>query len=310
MDRRTFLRNTTYSGLILTTGAYPLLASADAPEITRLTILHTNDVHSRVEPFPMDGGKNEGLGGVAKRATLIKRIRAEQKNVLLLDAGDIFQGTPYFNFFGGEVEMKLMSEMGYDAATIGNHDFDGGIDGLERQLINANFPLLITNYNFDNTVLKDKTKKYKIFNKGGLKIGVFGIGIELNGLVPPSLYKDTVWSDPLVEAEKWGTYLRQEEKCDFVICLSHLGYKYGPDENKVSDRIIAENTTDIDLIIGGHTHTFLKEPERLKNKVGKPVLINQVGWAGIILGRLDVFFERNKKGTCITCKNLLVGVNS
>lgn len=310
MDRRTFLRNTTYSGLILTTGAYPLLASVDAPEITRLTILHTNDVHSRVEPFPMDGGKNEGLGGVAKRATLIKRIRAEQKNVLLLDAGDIFQGTPYFNFFGGEVEMKLMSEMGYDAATIGNHDFDGGIDGLERQLINANFPLLITNYNFDNTVLKDKTKKYKIFNKGGLKIGVFGIGIELNGLVPPSLYKDTVWSDPLVEAEKWGTYLRQEEKCDFVICLSHLGYKYGPDENKVSDRIIAENTTDIDLIIGGHTHTFLKEPERLKNKVGKPVLINQVGWAGIILGRLDVFFERNKKGTCITCKNLLVGVNS
>lgn len=310
MDRRSFLKYSTYSGLLLTSGAFPLLAAADAPEITRLTILHTNDVHSRVDPFPMDGGKNEGLGGVAKRATLIKRIREEQKNVLLLDAGDIFQGTPYFNFFGGELEMKLMSEMGYDAATIGNHDFDAGIDGLEKQLLHANFPLLVTNYNFDNTILKGKTKEYKIFNKGGLKIGVFGVGIELNGLVPKALYKDTVYSDPLVAAEKCASYLKNEEKCDYVICLSHLGYKYGPNENKISDRYLAENSTNIDLIIGGHTHTFLKEPERMKNKVGNPVLINQVGWAGIILGRLDIYFERNKKGTCITCKNILVSATS
>lgn len=310
MNRRSFIKNTTYSGLILTSGAYPLIAAADAPEITQLTILHTNDVHSRIDPFPMDGGKNEGLGGAAKRATLIKRIRAEQKNVLLLDAGDIFQGTPYFNFFGGEIEMKLMSEMGYDAATIGNHDFDGGIDGLDRQLVHANFPLLITNYNFDNTLLKGKTKEYSIFHKGGLKIGVFGIGIELNGLVPKSLYKDTIYTDPIVAAEKWASYLKHEEKCDYVICLSHLGYKYGPNENKVSDRYLAENSANIDLIIGGHTHTFLKEPDKLKNRVGNPVLINQVGWAGIVLGRLDIYFERNKKGTCVTCKNILVGTNS
>ncbi|MBK8347137.1 MAG: metallophosphoesterase [Saprospiraceae bacterium] len=308
MDRRTFLRNTTYSGLLLTTGAYPILASSSSPEITRLTILHTNDVHSRIEPFPMDGSKNEGLGGVAKRATLIKRIREEQSHVLLLDAGDIFQGTPYFNFFGGELELKLMSEMGYDAATIGNHDFDGGMDGLERQLIHANFPLLVTNYDFENTVLKGKTKPYKIFVKGGVKVGVFGVGIELKGLVPQSLYKDTVYSDPIAAAEKYAKILRHEEKCDYVICLSHLGYKYN--EDKVSDRILAQNTTDIDLIIGGHTHTFLKEPERLSNKAGKPVLINQVGWAGIVLGRLDVFFERNKKGTCISCKNILVGAST
>jgi len=305
MDRRSFIRNSTYSGLLLTTGAYPIMATSNEPEITRLTILHTNDVHSRVEPFPLDGSRNEGLGGVAKRATLIKKIRDEQKNVLLLDAGDIFQGTPYFNFFGGEIEMKLMSELGYDAATIGNHDFDGGIDGLERQLQNATFPLVVSNYNFNNTILQGKTKEYKIFTKGGLKIGVFGLGIELKGLVPDKLYKETIYNDPLNAAEKWAAYLKQEQKCDFVICLSHLGYKY--DENKVSDRVLAQSTTNIDLIIGGHTHTFMKEPERLLNKTGKPVLINQVGWAGIVLGRLDVYFEKNKKGTCITCKNLIVG---
>lgn len=305
MDRRSFIRNSTYSGLLLTTGAYPILAASNEPEITRLTILHTNDVHSRVEPFPMDGSRNEGLGGVAKRATLIKKVRDEQKNVLLLDAGDIFQGTPYFNFFGGEIEMKLMSELGYDAATIGNHDFDGGIDGLERQLQNASFPLVVSNYNFNNTVLQGKTKAYKIFTKDGLKIGVFGLGIELKGLVPDKLYKETVYEDPLNAADKWAAYLKQDQKCDFVICLSHLGYKY--DENKVSDRVLAQSTANIDLIIGGHTHTFMREPERLLNKAGKPVLINQVGWAGIVLGRLDVYFEKNKKGTCITCKNLIVG---
>jgi len=305
MDRRSFIRNSTYSGLLLTTGAYPIMAASNEPEITRLTILHTNDVHSRVEPFPMDGSRNEGLGGVAKRATLIKKVRDEQKNVLLLDAGDIFQGTPYFNFFGGEIEMKLMSELGYDAATIGNHDFDGGIDGLERQLKNASFPLVVSNYNFNNTVLQGKTKAYKIFTKDGLKIGVFGLGIELKGLVPDKLYKETVYEDPLNAADKWAAYLKQDQKCDFVICLSHLGYKY--DENKVSDRVLAQSTANIDLIIGGHTHTFMREPERLLNKAGKPVLINQVGWAGIVLGRLDVYFEKNKKGTCITCKNLIVG---
>ncbi|MFZ1748974.1 MAG: metallophosphatase [Saprospiraceae bacterium] len=305
MNRRNFIRNTTYSGLLLTTGAYPLMAEAWSPDITRLTILHTNDVHSRIEPFPMDGSRNEGLGGVAKRATLIKRIREEQKNVLLLDAGDIFQGTPYFNFFGGELEMKLMSEMGYDAATIGNHDFDGGMDGLVKQMNHANFPLLVTNYDFNDTILNGKTQEYKIFKKGGIKIGVFGVGIELNGLVPKSLYKETVYHDPLSAAQKWALRLKEEEKCDYVICLSHLGYKYG--ENKISDIFLAQNTENIDLIIGGHTHTFLKEPERLVNLAGKPVLVNQVGWAGIVLGRLDVFFERNKKGTCVTCKNLIIG---
>lgn len=304
MNRRKFIANASYTGLLLSTGTYPLFASPSEPEIERLTILHTNDVHSRIEPFPMDGSKNEGLGGVAKRATLISRIREEQKNVLLLDAGDIFQGTPYFNFYGGELELKLMSQLGYDAGTIGNHDFDAGVEGLAKQMKHANFPLLVTNYNFANTAMQGKTQNYRIFSKGGVKIGVFGVGIELKGLVPDKLYGDTQYSDPVAAAQKWGEILRHEEKCDYIICLSHLGYKYN--EDKVSDRVLAQNTSNIDLIIGGHTHTFMKEPERLANKDGKAVLINQVGWAGIVLGRLDVYFEKNKKGTCITCKNLTV----
>lgn len=304
MDRRSFLRNTAYTSIVLSSGTFPLMASPFAPEITKLTILHTNDVHSRIDPFPMDGSKNEGLGGAAKRASLIKKIRSEEKNVLLFDAGDIFQGTPYFNFFGGELEMKLMSEMGYDAATIGNHDFDLGVDGLEKQLIHANFPLLTCNYDFSDTVLNGKTQPYKIFKKDGIKIGVFGVGIELNGLVPASLYKGTIYKDPLVEAENTSKFLKEQKMCDFVICLSHLGYKYN--ENKVSDQVLASASSHIDLILGGHTHTFLNTPDRVVNKANKPVIISQVGWAGIVLGRLDIYFERNKKDTCVTCKNLMV----
>lgn len=304
MDRRNFIRHSVCTGFALSTASFPLHAMFSDPEIVKLTILHTNDVHSRIEPFPMDGSKNEGKGGTAKRATLIKKIRAQEKNVLLFDAGDIFQGTPYFNYFGGELEIKLMSEMGYDAATMGNHDFDGGLFGFDKQLPFANFPFVSSNYNFDDTMLQGKIHKYKIFKKEGLKIGVFGLGIELNGLVPQSLFQETKYEDALRAAEFWSTYLKQEEKCDYVICLSHLGYKYV--ENKVSDQVIATNTSDIDLIIGGHTHTFMDAPEKVKNKLGRAVLIHQVGWAGMVLGRLDVLFERNKKGHCVTCKNILI----
>ncbi|MBK8054521.1 MAG: metallophosphatase [Saprospiraceae bacterium] len=305
INRRSFIKSSIGSGIILSLGNFPLNAFVDEPNISKLTILHTNDVHSRIEPFPMDGSRNQGLGGVAKRSTLINQIRKESNNVLLLDAGDIFQGTPYFNFFGGELEIKLMSEMQYDAATIGNHDFDGGMDGLVKQLPHASFPFINSNYNFSDTVLDQKTIPYKIFKKDGLKIGVFGLGIELFGLVPSSLCKGVVYNDPVESAEKWGEFLKLEKKCDYIICLSHLGYKY--QENKISDILLAQNTSYIDLIIGGHTHTFMKEPDRYKNKRGMPVLVNQAGWAGIQLGRIDVFFEKNKKGTCVTCKNLFVG---
>ena len=305
MNRRIFLKQAGISSLILSTSAHELWALTGEPDIVQLTILHTNDVHSRIEAFPMDGSKNQGLGGTAKRASLIKKIRKEQKNVILLDAGDIFQGTPYFNFYLGEVEMKVMSAMGYDAGTIGNHDFDAGVEGLVRQLPHAEFPLLIANYNLTDSLLNGKTKEYKIFVKSGIRIGVFGIGIDTKGLVPKELCEGVVYQDPVQKAQQMATFLKNDEKCDYVICLSHLGYKYN--ENKVSDTVMAAETSDIDLIIGGHTHTFLNEPVAAANKSGKVVHITQVGWAGIILGRIDVFFERNRKGKCITCKNLVVG---
>lgn len=257
----------------------------------QLTILHTNDVHSRMEPFPMDGSKNQGLGGIAARAELINKIRSEEEHVLLLDSGDIFQGTPYFNFYHGEPEIKAMSAMKYDACTIGNHDFDGGMENLATQLNNhATFPMLVCNYDFTGTAMENKTIPYKIFNKGKTRIGVFGIGIEMKGLVPDNLYGATQYLDPIIKSNETAYYLRKKKNCDMVICLSHLGYKYN--DNKVCDRMLAKETENIDLILGGHTHTFMDNPEVMINKKGNDVIINQVGWAGIILGRLDYNFSK------------------
>jgi 5'-nucleotidase len=304
MKRRQFIKGLSLSAGIIATAGFPLHAFTDSPEISKITILHTNDQHSRIDPFPNDGSRNAGLGGAAKRSALIKKIREEEENVLLFDAGDIFQGTPYFNFYGGELEIKLMSEMAYDAATIGNHDFDGGIDGFEKQLVHANFPFISSNYDFKNTILNGKTLDYKIFNVNDLKIGVFGLGIELKGLVPQELYKDTQYLDPVSTANKMALKLKKQLKCDYVICLSHLGHKYQQD--KVSDLVVAKESRNVDLIIGGHTHTFLKNAVVVKNLDEKPVYVNQAGWAGIMLGRLDVYFEKNKKSRCESCQNLFI----
>jgi 5'-nucleotidase len=252
----------------------------------------------------MDGSRNEGLGGTARRAVMLDKIRAKEDHVLLFDAGDIFQGTPYFNLFGGELEMKLMTEMKYDAATMGNHDFDAGIDGFEKQMKHADFPFIVSNYNFNDTVLDNKISKYKIFEVEELKIGVLGIGIELNGLVPSSLYKETRYEDPIEKANQTASFLRNELHCDYVLCLSHLGYQYRDD--KISDIILAQNSDDIDLIIGGHTHTFMRNADIRRNRKGKEVIVTQAGWAGILLGHVEIHFERSKKRKCITCKNTLV----
>lgn len=274
-------------------GSFPLEAFATMPgDIRKFTILHSNDVHSRIDPFPDDDKKYPGMGGMARKAALISQIRAEEEHVLLLDSGDIFQGTPYFNFYHGELEMKLMSEMEYDAATMGNHDFDAGIDGFEKQLVHAKFPIIISNYDFSDTVLHNKTVPYKTFEKGDIKIGVFGLGIELKGLVPDALYLNTKYHDPVVKAKEMVAQLRDEEKCDYIICLSHLGYQY--QNQKISDVSLARQTEGIDLILGGHTHTFLEAPVNYKNSAEQNVLINQVGWAGVWLGRIDVMLEKKR----------------
>ena len=285
-NRRHFIKQSGLGAIGLS--LIPQLSFGNNKDI-KLTILHTNDMHSHIHPFT--SGRNKGLGGMAQRAALIKQIRKQEEHVLLLDAGDIFQGTPYFNVYGGELEFKLMSEMKYDAVTLGNHDFDNGLEGLKKQLPHANFPFLIANYDFSDTILKNTFKPYKVFRKGDLKIGVFGIGIELDGLVPKKLYQNTVYQDPISTANHYANILKQKERCDLVICLSHLGFKYKGE--KISDMTFAGQTRDIDLIIGGHTHTFLKKPVKQLNLDKKEVLINQVGWAGINIGKIDYHFSQN-----------------
>ncbi len=293
MKRRDFIEKTAASSVFLGLGGLSL-SSFKTLDTKHLTILHTNDVHSYIDPFPTNHPKNPNMGGVARRAALIENIRKENPNVLLLDAGDIFQGTPYFNYYGGELEFKLMSMMKYDLATIGNHDFDNGIEGLYNQLPNANFEFVSANYDFKNTIMDGHVKSYKIFNKGGIKVGVFGLGIGLDGLVDKKNFKETLYNDPIDVSQDMARILKQEQKCDLVICLSHLGYKYKDEPDKMSDTKLATLTKNIDLIIGGHTHTFLDKPTVLKNIEGKEVLVNQVGCYGVNLGRIDFYFDSEK----------------
>lgn len=295
MNRRKFIKKTSAATAFIGLGSLSL-QSFQTPSTKHITILHTNDVHSRIEPFPSNDKHFANLGGFERRATLISSIRKENSNTLLLDAGDIFQGTPYFNFYGGELEFKLMSLLKYDAATIGNHDFDNSVDGLYKQLPHAKFDFLSANYDFKNTVLDTHVKPYKVYEKDGIKIGIFGLGIELNGLVDKRMYKETKYNDPIAVAQDISRILNEKEKCDLVICLSHLGYNYKRNPDKISDLKLASLTKGIDLIIGGHTHTFLTKPTISKNMEGKNVLINQVGWAGINLGRIDFYFDKETKG--------------
>ena len=290
MKRKTFIQNTAAAGIFTGIGGLGLLSSSFKAPAKHITILHTNDVHSHIEPFPADDAKYPNLGGISRRYTLIENIRKENPNTLLLDAGDIFQGTPFFNFYGGEIEFKLMSKLKYDAATLGNHDFDNGIDGFNAQLPNADFSFISSNYDFSNTILDGKVKDYQVFTKDGVKIGVFGLGIELDGLVSKKNYKETQYLNPVEIAQEMTKKLKQEEKCDLVICLSHLGYHY--DSDKIDDLKLASQTKDIDLIIGGHTHTFLPKPTVTKNLEGKKVLVNQTGWAGVNLGRIDFYLDQ------------------
>jgi 5'-nucleotidase len=296
MNRRKFIQQTTAAASLTAIGGLTL-PSFNTKKQQHITILHTNDTHSHVEPFEASHYKYANKGGVARRATLIESIRRENPNTLLLDAGDIFQGTPYFNYFGGELEFKLMSMLNYDLATIGNHDFDNSIDGLYKQLPHAKFNFVSANYDFKNTVLDTHVKPYQIFIKEGIKIGIFGLGIELTGLVSPKMYKETVYLDPIEIAQDMSRILKEEQQCDLVICLSHLGYYYKRNPTTISDLNLAKLTKNIDLIIGGHTHTFLPKPTIVKNSVHENMLVNQVGAYGINLGRIDFYFDNENNKT-------------
>ncbi len=306
-SRRDFLRTLTGAGALLGSG-FLFSSFKKEDEYVRIVILHTNDVHSHIDPFPANDPKYPGLGGVERRAAMIKEIRAQEKNVILLDAGDIFQGTPYFNMYGGEVEMKLMSQMGYDASAIGNHDFDGGLENLARQLQHAAFPLLCANYDFTGTPMEGKSVPYRIFEKEGVRVGVFGLGIELAGLVDSRLYGKTQYLDPITKAAELSHKLRNELKCDIVVCLSHLGFKY--ENEKVSDLVLAKKSLGIDVIIGGHTHTFLDKPVIVKNREGKDVHVTQVGWAGIRLGKITISTNKKTRKQSLETASVVVTTKS
>lgn len=288
--RRSFLKHSLPAMAVATLLPGKMLLARDPREIS-LTILHTNDVHSQIDPFELSHPKYPGMGGAAIRSAVIRQIRAREERVLLFDAGDIFQGTPYYNMYGGEPEIRLMSYMKYDGATIGNHDFDKGIEGLEKQLKHATFPIISSNYDFTGTIMEGKSVPYKIFIKGGVKVGVFGLGIELKGLVDSKLYGNTKYQDPLTVAGIVSNKLKYEKKCGLVICLSHLGLQYNT--SRISDLVLAKSDHCIDLIIGGHTHSFLDEPIRERSKEGREVLITQAGYAGLRLGSVDFIFDKN-----------------
>jgi len=291
MNRRKFISNTAATSALVGLGGLPLVSCSNDSK-KHITILHTNDVHSHIDAFPKNHSEFPNLGGLARRAALVDAIRKENSNTLLFDAGDIFQGTPYFNFYGGELEFKLMSMLKYDAATIGNHDFDNGLNGLYAQLPHAKFDLLSANYDFSNTTMNGHTKPYKIYLRDGIKIGVYGIGIALEGLVSERLYKETIYL--ALDTER---ILKEEVQCDLVICLSHLGYEYEAWEKKPDDLTLASKTNYTDLIIGGHTHTFLDKPAIIRNNKDKEVLVNQVGCFGLNLGRVDFYFDSSKNSS-------------
>lgn len=302
MERRKFLKAGLTAGLSVPFINSSNLWASENAEYEKLVILHTNDTHSRIDPF--ESGEYKGMGGISNRKTVIDIVRKTEKNVLLLDAGDIFQGTPYFNLYLGELEIKAMSMLEYDAATMGNHDFDAGLDSFKKQLKFASFPFIVSNYDFKDSELKNKILPYKIIKKGSLKIGIIGLGIELNGLVSKDLYNDTLYIDPIETASKYAAILKNDEKCDLVIALSHLGYTYR-DPKKVSDIVLAESIENVDIILGGHTHTFLKCPKIIEKKSKNFVIINQVGWGGINLGKLDIYFNKVTKKMEKNTHNLL-----
>lgn len=292
MKRRQFLIRSLSASASIAVSPFILGSCETSLDGKRLTILHTNDMHSHIDPF--EEGRYQGLGGMAARAGVIRNIRSQEDHVLLLDVGDVFQGTPYFNMFGGELELKLMSEMGYDATTVGNHEFDNGLDGLDYGMQFANFPHLSANYDFSGNVIAGKVLPYEVFEKGGIKVGVFGLGIRLEGLVNSTMYGNTVYNDPIPIAKEMVQELKTQ-KCDLIICLSHMGYQYDRPEIP-SDKVLAQEVSEIDVILGGHTHTFMEEPLLLTNDQGFSTTINQVGWAGINLGRIDVSFSEKGKG--------------
>jgi 5'-nucleotidase len=270
----------------------PLLQSRRGE--TLITVLHTNDTHSQIDPLPPNDSLHPGKGGVARRATLVKRVRRENPNTLLIDGGDVFQGTPYFNFYKGEVEYKAMSEIGYDVGTLGNHEFDNGVEALAAAMQFAKFDLVSANYDVRGTPLESKVKQYVVREIKGVRIGLFGLGISPVGLITPANFKGVTYIDPVVAARAVVKTLRETERCTMVMAMTHLGYYPQPRNGAIGDTQVAAQVDGIDFIAGGHTHTFMEKPVRVKQPSGGETVIFQVGKSGIYLGRVDFVVRSGK----------------
>lgn len=293
INRRDFLSASAVFGVgLVGSRLVPSVLAAD----TVITILHTNDTHSQIDPLPSND-RNAGKGGVARRATVVKQIRKENPNTLLIDAGDVLQGTPYFNFYRGEVEYKAMSAIGYDVGTLGNHEFDNGVDALAAALKHANFEIVSANYDVKGTPLESRVKPYVVKTVGGIRVGLFGLGVSPVSLITPANFKGVTYIEPVVAAKDAVKALREKENCSLVICMSHLGY---PQKDQTSSRSgvddvqIVSQVDGIDFIAGGHTHTFMEAPAWHTQPCGAKTMIFQVGKSGIYLGRVDFTFRGGK----------------
>lgn len=271
----------------------PLLEPATGE--TLITVLHTNDTHSQIDPILENDNNFPGKGGVARRASLVKRIRKENPNTVLIDGGDVMQGTPYFNFYKGEVEYKAMTLIGYDAGTLGNHEFDNGVEALAKALQFADFDILSTNYDVRGSLLEKKVKTHSVKVLGGVRVGLFGMGISPKGLITPENFKPLQYLDPVRMARWVVKLLREQEKCTLVLGMSHLGYYPKPtDPDDIGDTQVAAQVDGIDFIASGHTHTFMEKPVVQKTPNGGNTVIFQVGRSGIYVGRVDFTVKDGK----------------
>src|ERR1043165_4967079 len=308
IDRRKFLRTSIVGGaaaVALPNAASRLLSATASTALnepllkvaaaeTLITILHTNDTHSQIDPIPDSDKQNGGKGGVARRATLVKQVREQNPNTLLIDAGDVFQGTPYFNFYKGEVEYKSMSLIGYDVVTLGNHDFDNGVDALAAAMKFANFEFVSTNYDLRGTPLDTRVKPYTIRTFGDVRVGLFGLGVSPDNLITPENFKGVKYLDPVRMTRGVVRLLREQERCNLVVGMSHLGYYPNPKSGEIGDSQVAAQVSGIDFIASGHTHTFMDKPVLKKNPDGKDTIIFQVGKSGIYVGRVDFKMKEGK----------------
>jgi 5'-nucleotidase len=293
INRRKFLTSSAAFGAALACLPRNFALSANADE-TIVTILHTNDTHSQIDPLPPND-RNAGKGGVARRATLVKRIRKENPNTLLIDAGDVLQGTPYFNFFKGEVEYKAMSAIGYDVGTLGNHEFDNGVEALAAALKFANFDIVSANYDVKGTALEGRVKPYVVKTVGGIRVGLFGLGISPVALITAENFKGITFNDPVIAARNVVKILREQERCALVVCMSHLGYPLSSRRsNTIEDPQLAAQVDGIDFIASGHSHLFMENPVEQTQPCGAKTLIFQVGKSGINVGRVDFTFRTGK----------------